>query len=389
MVAMSAEEGGRPSQVTVAGWAVAVVSVFLVVSVFDAMGNLHSVDTREAVTRTLTKGWAKGSGVSVDDALAAMRWGLFVSGAAGAAAAILGVFVLQRNKAARIGLSVAALAMLLVTPLTGSFLSVLVAGTTALLWTGPSADWFAGRPIRQRTPVRREPPRTPPSFPSDAPAAPPVAWVPPADHAPGAPGPSPTPAPTPAPTPGWGQAPAPAAPPAGYPQWPAQNPVQSPAQPPPWPQPPVHPAWPAARADDGLPMPRQVRIACILTWVFSAVTGLAYAALLAALAIDEPGLIKAMEDSPSWRSSYDEKTVVTAAVVAGVLFLLWCIGAAVLAWFAWRRASWAWIVLCVSTSLAALICLIAVPYSLVHLAATAYALAMLLGRRSREWYAGR
>jgi hypothetical protein len=140
---------------------------------------------------------------------------------------------------------------------------------------------------------------------------------------------------------------------------------------------------------DALLMPRQVRVACLLTWVFSALTGLGYAALLVALVVDRHGLMAAIKDSPGWRSSYDDSTVVIAAVVVSAVFLLWCAGAAVLAWFAWRGASWAWIVLCVSTSVASLVCLIALPYSLVHLAAASYALGMLLSRRSREWFAGR
>src|SRR5689334_8333161 len=116
------ETSARPSQVTVAGWAVAIASVMLAVGVFDAMRNLHSVDTREEVTRALSTGSAKGLGISVDDALTAMRWALFVSGAAAAAAAILGVFVLQRNKGARIGLTVAAVPIVLASPISGSFL---------------------------------------------------------------------------------------------------------------------------------------------------------------------------------------------------------------------------------------------------------------------------
>jgi len=371
MEGMTAEPSARPSQVTVAGWAVAIASAFLVVAVFDAMGNLHSVDTRDAVTRAVTSGWAQGLGISVGGALTLMRWALFVSGAAAAATAILGVFVLQRNKGARIALTIAAVPVLLALPAAGNVLSVVVVSATAALWTGPAGDWFAGRPITPRAAARPEPPRP------VAPPPPPVAWAPPSDPPPGPPSPS---------------ASAPAAPsvpttPPGIPPYPNPYAQPQPWAPPDWPPqpPPVAPS----RAGDTLGMPRQVRVACLLTWVFSALTGLGYAALLVALAVDRHGLMTAIKDSPGWRSSYDDSTVIIAAVVVSTLFLLWCAGAAVLAWFTWRGASWAWIVLCVSTALALMVCLVALPYSLVHLAAASYALGMLLGRRTREWFAGR
>jgi len=40
----------RPSQVTMAGWMAAVGSAFLVVSLFDVMSNVRSIEIREAST---------------------------------------------------------------------------------------------------------------------------------------------------------------------------------------------------------------------------------------------------------------------------------------------------------------------------------------------------
>src|SRR3546814_13983746 len=77
-----------------------------------------------------------------------------VAGASAAAAAILGIFVLQRDKPARIGLSVAAVPLFLAGLVAGGFLSSLVAVCAVMLWTKPSRDWFNGipaAPIERRT----------------------------------------------------------------------------------------------------------------------------------------------------------------------------------------------------------------------------------------------
>jgi hypothetical protein len=380
MGVMSPSSSARPSQVTVAGWGIAGASVFLLFVAFDAMAKLHSVDTREEVTRVLSTGSGKNLGISVPDALEVMRWALLVTGVAAAAAGVLGVFVLQRNKGARIGLTVAAVPIVLAAPFSGgqdasstTFLSVFIAAATGVLWSRPSRDWFAGRSPEQRPPVTRAAAPTPPPAPTE-----PVTWVPPTLPAdPGVPGP--------APTPGWGQVPPPAPP--GQPGQPWPAPPPPPHQWPAHPWPPPAPYSQASRPD--LPVPRQVRIACVLTWVFTAITGLAYLLLLVVLAVDSGGLMDKVRESSGWDSSYDEHTVVVAAIVVSVLFLLWCAGAAVLAYFAWRRAVWAWVMLSVSTGLAALVSIVAVPYSIVHLIALGVAVGMLLSRPAREWYAGR
>ncbi len=360
---MSSPEGSaRPSQVTFAGWGIAVASVMLVISVFDSMANLRSVDMRETIAEAVGSGSAKGLGLSVEDVTEILRWSFFVTGFAAVAAGILGVFVLQRNRSARIGLTVAAvpiaLAALVTAPFAGSFLGMFIAAGTTVLWTRPARDWFDGRP-----PVAREVPRMPefpplPEYPSaTTPPAPPAAD-----------------APQPPPTQGWGQAP----------------PVGAPQPPPPAPNPyGYYP--PAPRAQVPWPpseRPGQVRLACILTWVFSAVTSLAFLGLLTGFAVDSDAMLEQMRDAPGWDSAYEDFAV-AGAVVVSVIFLVWCLGAAVLAVFAWRRQQWAWILLLVSTGLAALIGLIGIPASLVHLAALATTFGALLSKQSRDWFSGR
>ena len=98
-----------------------------------------------------------------------------VTGLCAAASAVLGFFVLQRHRGARIALSIIVvpilLANLVTAPLTGGLLGALIAAATVIMWTGPARDWFAGRPVRQ-PPVpqpreeRRPPNPTPPPRPA-------------------------------------------------------------------------------------------------------------------------------------------------------------------------------------------------------------------------------
>lgn len=137
--------GPRPRQVTIGGWVIAVASAMLVVTVYDAMANLHSVDTRNKITRELTTGSMKDLGISLTSALDVVRTALFIAGLAAVVTGILGVFVLQRHTTARIVLTVAAVPVVLTAPFAGGFLGVLIGGATGLLWTQEARDWFAGR----------------------------------------------------------------------------------------------------------------------------------------------------------------------------------------------------------------------------------------------------
>ena len=93
-----------------------------------------------------------------------MRAGLTVAAVCAAAAAVLGFFALQqRSRGARLALTIVAVPILLTAPLTGGLVGALVAASTAVLWSGPARDWFAGRPVRQ--PLEREKTPTPPTPP--------------------------------------------------------------------------------------------------------------------------------------------------------------------------------------------------------------------------------
>ena len=341
--------GPRPRQVTLGGWGVAVASAMLVVAVFDRMTALQSVDTRESLTKALTTGAAEGLGITVDDALSIMRVALYVAGTAAAVTAILGLFVLQRHAAARVALTLAAVPVVLTTPFAGGVLGLVVGAGTALLWSRPARDWFAGRapsqpalPVAHRPEPERERVHVAPSH-----SAPPShdAWTPP----------------PPPPTPGWGQQPT-------APAWPA--PVQA----------------AALRAGE---VPRPVRIACALTWVFGLMTGVLYALVGLGVLADRDGVLDLLRDNPTVRdSNLSDDQLVVLIVVVSALIALWCLAACLLAFLTWRRHAWARILLMVSTGVALALELAAFPFSLLHLVASVTALRMLLVAPTRAWFRG-
>ncbi|HEU4513197.1 MAG TPA: hypothetical protein VFR87_08825 [Nocardioidaceae bacterium] len=139
----------RPSQVTMAGWVAIVGSMLLVLTLFESVSQLRTVEFRDTVDEFLTTPPGNGLGLELAQVVEIMRVLMFFSAAAAAAAAVLGIYVLQRNNAARVGFTIAAAALMLTAPVTGGFLSVMIAFAALMLWTRPARDWFAGRPVTQ------------------------------------------------------------------------------------------------------------------------------------------------------------------------------------------------------------------------------------------------
>jgi hypothetical protein len=139
----------RPSQVTMAGWVAVIASVLLVLTLFEAVGRLHTVQFRDQVEEFLSTPPGSGLGLEFPQIVEILRVLMLFSGAAAAAATVLAVYVLQRHNAARIGFTVAAVVLMLTAPVAGGFLPVMIGFAALLLWSRPARDWFAGRPVRQ------------------------------------------------------------------------------------------------------------------------------------------------------------------------------------------------------------------------------------------------
>jgi hypothetical protein len=358
----------RPRQLVVAAGVVIGGSVFLVAAVFDSLAKLQSVDTREQLQRVVSSSAGRDLGVTLDQVISAMRTALGVTAVCAAVAAVLGVFVLQRHRGARVGLSVVAVPLLVSAPLVGGFLGAVIAVATLMLWNGPAGDWYAGRPIRETARPTRPGPGDRPSL--DPP--PPSSLQPPASLSdPQAPPSTRETSTAPGVTQGFGEAGAPVAPP-------------GPESPQPW----AAAAYPLQSPAAG-PVPGQVKMACILTWVFSGVVALLYLAALVALVVDRQPIVDRVVTSPTWRDAGLADDMLLPMLWLGVLlFLAWSVGAIVLAWFAWRRHNWARYLLAASAVVTLLVGAVAFPVALPHQIACALAAGGLFAPRSRAWYAG-
>ncbi|WP_235736224.1 hypothetical protein [Nocardioides alcanivorans] len=175
---MSERTAPRPPQVTLSGWAILVGSVIVLVSVYDTVANLRSIDTRDELQRMLSEPPLSGTGMSFERLLDVMHGASLVAGACAAAMAVLGAFVLRRHKEARIAVSVLAVPLFLCGLLVGGFAASMVA-VAAVCCCGP-AQLVTGSPVVRRSGplAHRRRPRSGPSVRSRRRVTNPVARVP-------------------------------------------------------------------------------------------------------------------------------------------------------------------------------------------------------------------
>lgn len=374
----------RPRQVTLAGWLITGGSALVVLSLFEQMAGLNSLETRESVEQFLAD--VPGTGLDVSGALDLLRAMMLVSGGCAAAAVVLGVHVLRRSNGARVALSVLAVPLFVTGLLTGGVLSSVVAGAVVLLWLEPSRDWFAGRPARELEPRQR-----PESRDDAAASAREDARSAPADG----------PAWTPRPHPGFGaapgsgtsgssQAPTPehAGVPTGAPVPPGAPPPHG--EPAPYAPPvtygaPPHPA-PARR-------PAAVLWACVLTWVCSGLAA-AMMGLVAVVVAAAPDLVfdQLQQQNPELAGSTTQASLASAAYVVGGVTVVWSAVACVLAVLVFRRRPWARVALvgCATGAGAVLVLGVVSSFVLVLPLAACVATVVLLMRPDvRRWSAGR
>ena len=127
---------------TLAAWLIMVGSAIVVAMVFDRVGTLHTLETRESVEKFLAEPPGADLGVGVDGVLTLLRVISMVTAGCATAAAILGYQVLRRSRSARLALTVIAAPLFLTGMVTGGFVSSVVAAAALMLWLQPSRDWF-------------------------------------------------------------------------------------------------------------------------------------------------------------------------------------------------------------------------------------------------------
>lgn len=358
--------GARPRQVTIAGVMATAACLLLVVSLFDSMAMVRSADVRKRIADELSRPPGNGLGLEPAAVVEMLRALVLVSGALAAAGAVLSIFVLQRHKGARVGLSVIAVLMLFSASFVSGLLPILVAVAASMLWGREARDWFAGRPP-SRPAV--EPPGAangsgdgpgdgPGDAPHDAPGGAPAgmsAWQP------GQPADRPANGPAPATRP-YG------APPAAYP--PQQGYLSAPY------------ASPRAR-------PTPVTVAAWLTWVFSGLVAVFFMLGVLTILADHEALVGAMQrNARVAEQGFSARELLGFLWITCAVGIFWSLASMSLAVLAYRRLEIGRVVLTISAAVAGLAGLAAVPVGWLP-AAAAITCVVLLNRPSvRAWFAG-
>ena len=321
----------RPAPVTLSAGLIILGSVSVIALAFAGIAELRSIETREAVEASLKEWPLKSLDLTLDSALSLIRAASMIAGACAAAAAVLGIFLFRRNRAARLGLSVLAIPLLVTGLATGGFMATLVAVSTVTLWLQPARDWFdgiapaAGAANRERTERKKSP------------AA------------------------------------------AGSPEWPPPASTEV-----------IIPRKPVVSDSDA--RPKSVTVACVTSWVGTGFTLLFVALSLAVLSADpERVLVEVEKQQPEAISQgLTGDALISASFVVGGIVIGWCLLAILFATLAYRRSRWARIALLFSAAAATVLTAIGsigAVFLLPLLMACVMTISLLMRPEVRTWYA--
>lgn len=395
---MSQPTTQRPPQVGLASVIVMFSSVVVLLTVWERVTSLRSLETQESIRGVLADAPFSSWALTLEGTTELLRISCMVAAACACATAVLGWYVRRPDRSARLWLTVFAVPLFVTGITAGGLASSFVAAGAAMLWMQPGREWFAtgkwtppepppasdrqersdaGRAQGAGDPWGRgpQPPSSPaPGNPTSAPpppAARPFGEPPASSGQPGQPG-QPGPATSP-----YGQ-PYPNAAPAA--QQPYAHPPQQPYAPP-------RPgAWQPAPQRPGAMVAAFVitvvtaggLLAMSLLWVV--IAGFSPDFLMSVLEDQQPQLVEDGMTLSQVRS--------TVFAVAGA-FIVWCLVALVLAGFAMARREWARRGLMVSAAFSAGACLalvLTMPLVLVPAAAAVATVVCLRRVDVRRWF---
>ena len=353
---MTAPRPPRPRQVTLAAWLIMLGSAFVALTVFERVSGLHSLESQEAVRTFLAEPPGSDLGLGMQRVLDLLHGVALGAGACAAATAVLGFYVLQGSRSARLALAVLALPLFLTGLVAGGFMSSVVVAASVMLWFQPSRDWFNGV-------VRESPPSESTQRSSSSSSS------------------SSSSTTGPRPFPGFGSGPTPGA---QAPPGPGDSPhtvdqVRGQA---------------AHTSDRPSDRPSAVVWACALTWVFATLAVAVMASSIAVLAAN-PDLVfdELRNQNPELvRQGLSDDLIVRITYVTGGVVIIWSLLAILFSALTFHRVSWARVALVVSASASAGLCLVGTfgQFLLVlPLAASVVTLSLLVRPDVRAWFSPR
>ncbi|MFW6868548.1 hypothetical protein ACOACQ_14235 [Nocardioides sp. CPCC 206347] len=319
------QEQPRPGHATIAGSLIIGGSIIVVLSAWERISTLRTLEVQEKLQTALGKPPMSGLGLTLDGYTSMLQVLCVIGAGAATAAAILGVQVFKRSTSARIALTLLAPLILVGGMAAADFFAAMLVFAILLLWLQPTRDWYAGRPWVQAYEERRaervglmRPPGTPAGRSA---AASPDAASPAGPAAPADPGTT------------KGDA-------AG------EHPFGDPR------------AFGRRPAVVRRTRPQALTAACALTWITSTLVLLGIVVMMAVLPSQAEDLFaEVSRDQPKAVETYDltENTLLAGMYVVLVGFALWAVVAIVLAGLAFIGQNWARITLVVSAVTGALL----------------------------------
>ena len=140
---MSQPTAQRPPQVTLAVGIIMFASVMVLLTAWERITTLGSLESQEAIRDLLAEAPFSSLGLDVDSTSQLLRIACLVAAASACATAILGWYVRKPDRSARLGLSIFAVPVFVTGLPAGGLAGSFVAAGAAMLWLVPAREWFA------------------------------------------------------------------------------------------------------------------------------------------------------------------------------------------------------------------------------------------------------
>ena len=133
----------RPPQVSLASGIVIFSSFIVLLTAWERVSTLGSLETQEAIRDFLGEAPFSSLGLDVNSTTQALRISCLIAAAAACATAILGWYVRKPDRGARLGLTLFAVPVFVSGLPAGGLAGSFVAAGAAMLWMMPAREWFA------------------------------------------------------------------------------------------------------------------------------------------------------------------------------------------------------------------------------------------------------
>ncbi|GAA1448486.1 hypothetical protein GCM10009641_76600 [Mycobacterium cookii] len=140
---MSQPTEQRPPQVTLASGIVMFASFMVLVTAWEQVSTIGSLETQESIRDVLAESPFSSLGLDVSSASDLLRYACMVAAAAACATGILGWYVRKPDRSARLGLTIFAIPVFVTGLAAGGLAGSFVAAGAAMLWMAPAREWFA------------------------------------------------------------------------------------------------------------------------------------------------------------------------------------------------------------------------------------------------------